>query len=946
MEFFVHPWYMAAGGALISSPILIHLINRMRFKRVRWAAMEFLLKSQKKNRRKLIIEQLILLLLRILLVLLAAFLVARFLYGGTTSKGASHVVIVDDTLSMADRGKSGEKTTSAYSVAQDQLKQVVRNAGQASSAQFLRVFLLSDLETPLYEGRINDRTIDDLDNAFITRARKASYLHVAPTDGLKRGRALLQDVKDTSKILHFVSDFRDKDWAPGPDGDKAAEQLKGAAEDGVNVNLIDVAAPFRPKEGKTAQSHDNLAITEFKPDTRVAIEENDVSFQVKIMNHGAAEGRGYLQVYVNGQEDLTQAQILERLPAGREFTHNFILRFPSRNRPGLDITEKDSAQDRERKRRLQREYFQVRITIGAEPQGINADNVADLVMEVRKRVPVLLVDGNRPDRQGDGSDLHHLRAFAAGSGTYELEEIKLADLEKADLDLYPTIFLINVPELSPPAVAKLKGYVEQGGSLCYFLGEEIKSDHYNSVLFKAGLFPLQISEAPYDPLVAIMPATEYPDLDKRKEERNRLRTKDSSPKILFPKPDNPLVRDLVPWRPVFRYLGINYYWRALPRVQWDPEPHKAETLIVLPNSSSLDRYKEQALRLVKQAVEKTKQLAAREVEKKPYVEIMEGYERKVNEALLKGQIFALGSVLEEMLFDPGRTEEPRRPAMAQLWKDESMRGLEGDIKEFREHVLYGDPLLVSRPQGKGRVVALLTPAGTAPRKGTAGEDMVPWNNWGAGDDLVSQTYPMLLSALHRYLISEGQTPNRIVGEPIELFLDAERYERKVSWTFTPQPDLDASGGKVEDEKDNVEMEKSGKSLTFRFRKEAIRRPGIYRIQFTHVGEGNEDDRHEVRAFALNVDTSESDLKRTLRDRLEVSRTGKDARMGKVTLQVPGDPVDWLQERTKDASQPPWLYLFFVLILLVEQAMAVYLSFHLKSGEAATQAPAPQPAAAA
>ena len=71
MEFFYHPWYMAAGGLLISSPIIIHLINRMRYKRIRWAAMEFLLKSQKRNQRKLIIEQMILLLLRILLVLLA-----------------------------------------------------------------------------------------------------------------------------------------------------------------------------------------------------------------------------------------------------------------------------------------------------------------------------------------------------------------------------------------------------------------------------------------------------------------------------------------------------------------------------------------------------------------------------------------------------------------------------------------------------------------------------------------------------------------------------------------------------------------------------------------------------------------------------------------------------------------------------------------------------------
>src|SRR6516165_6636887 len=101
MELFLHPWYMAAGGLLVSLPIIIHLINRMRFKRIRWAAMEFLLKSQKRNRRRLIIEQLILLALRCLLVLLAGFLVARFI-GATadTGAGTTHIVVLDDTPSM------------------------------------------------------------------------------------------------------------------------------------------------------------------------------------------------------------------------------------------------------------------------------------------------------------------------------------------------------------------------------------------------------------------------------------------------------------------------------------------------------------------------------------------------------------------------------------------------------------------------------------------------------------------------------------------------------------------------------------------------------------------------------------------------------------------------------------------------------------------------------
>src|SRR4051794_28016104 len=95
---FVNPWSMVIGGLLISAPIIIHLINRMRFKRLRWAAMEFLLKAQKKMRRKLIIEQLILLLLRILLVLLAGLLLARFLWAKAASdEGTTHFLLLDDT---------------------------------------------------------------------------------------------------------------------------------------------------------------------------------------------------------------------------------------------------------------------------------------------------------------------------------------------------------------------------------------------------------------------------------------------------------------------------------------------------------------------------------------------------------------------------------------------------------------------------------------------------------------------------------------------------------------------------------------------------------------------------------------------------------------------------------------------------------------------------------
>src|ERR1700747_1916738 len=119
-DLFLNPAYLAAGSALVSLPILIHLITRMRVKRIRWAAMEFLLKAQKRNRRRLIIEQLLLLALRCILVGLVGLLVMRFVgfsFADIGSRPSLHIVLLDDTLSMQDEWKEAENPRTAFAVA-------------------------------------------------------------------------------------------------------------------------------------------------------------------------------------------------------------------------------------------------------------------------------------------------------------------------------------------------------------------------------------------------------------------------------------------------------------------------------------------------------------------------------------------------------------------------------------------------------------------------------------------------------------------------------------------------------------------------------------------------------------------------------------------------------------------------------------------------------------
>src|SRR6516165_1689225 len=126
LELFANPGFLAVAGVLISAPIIIHLINRMRFKRIRWAAMEFLLKAQKRMRKRLIIEQLILLALRCLLVALAGLLVCRFVgfsWANLAGKQNLHIALIDDTLSTQDQWLKDDKKLTCFEMARTEFLQ-------------------------------------------------------------------------------------------------------------------------------------------------------------------------------------------------------------------------------------------------------------------------------------------------------------------------------------------------------------------------------------------------------------------------------------------------------------------------------------------------------------------------------------------------------------------------------------------------------------------------------------------------------------------------------------------------------------------------------------------------------------------------------------------------------------------------------------------------------
>ena len=106
-QFFFQPG-MLAGALLVGVPIIIYLLNRQRYQRRRWAAMEFLLRALEKNRRRLQLENILLLLIRCAILALLALAMARpfaesALLGPPSGGPKNWIVALDRSFSMLDR---------------------------------------------------------------------------------------------------------------------------------------------------------------------------------------------------------------------------------------------------------------------------------------------------------------------------------------------------------------------------------------------------------------------------------------------------------------------------------------------------------------------------------------------------------------------------------------------------------------------------------------------------------------------------------------------------------------------------------------------------------------------------------------------------------------------------------------------------------------------------
>ncbi len=483
-----NPAMLVAGAAAISVPIVIHLLNKRRFRIVDWAAMDFLFDADKKNRRRIRLENLILLALRCLAMLLLGLLLARpFLpseLAGRLGQAQEfqRVMVVDDSLSP--RVLMGSRP--AFDEAKDRIKQLIQMLARDQNADYLTLFLTSQPDKPVM---VNEAITPDAADNLLARIDELQCSdNVAQYDeALAEVRSYVESDRSTANpVVYVLTDLRQRDWqAPtSSDAENAPHKILSEISNSVpNTFIVDVGSVLE----------ENLVITDVRAED-LLVANSIVRFSVSVTNFGerTAENVG-IRFRVDELQPVTD-QIAAVAPGQTE-----TLVFPYLFQ--IDRDEFDSLDFQEQ---LVNNLVNYRVTAEIVQDGktrdhLKHDSIGYFAARTLQALPILIVDGD-PSVVPERSESYYLQSIGLPGTGLLVDSATAGELETVSLSKYRVIFLCNVDEASPDRVQSLQQWVADGGGLVLMPGDRVRATTFNETFYKQGngLSPLELRRADGD----------------------------------------------------------------------------------------------------------------------------------------------------------------------------------------------------------------------------------------------------------------------------------------------------------------------------------------------------------------------------------------------------------------------------------------------------------------
>ena len=419
------------GLLAASIPVIIHLFNLRKLKKIEFSTLVFLKELQKNKIRKIKLKQWILLALRVLIILFMVMAFARpalqsMQIGGTTSAAKTTAIfILDDTFSMSVVDQKG----SYFNQAKEIIKQVL---SQLQEGDEVGLILVSNIKA---ESKLTSnlsefiKNVDQLDLSFASADLNSS---------ITKASQIISESKNFNKEIYVLSDF----------------QKNKITKENLNNDLSELL-----NEGIRLYSFDlsdkdvfNLSVDELKINNQIFEKDKPVSFSITISN--------------NSKQDVSNAVVSLFINDERAAQKSFDVTAGQSTIVEIEATPKANG------------FIDVVAEI--ETDEIEQDNKRFASLFIPEKIYVGLFAENQ-------NDLTYvdLALQTAGQEKYQIEIKSLNQLTSQQLNKYQTI-IISANTIAS-GIEQVKNFVQNGGGVILFPSSNQDAVGLNQLYSQLGL---------------------------------------------------------------------------------------------------------------------------------------------------------------------------------------------------------------------------------------------------------------------------------------------------------------------------------------------------------------------------------------------------------------------------------------------------------------------------
>jgi hypothetical protein len=455
--------FLAAGAVCAAGPIIIHLLNRRRYKVVQWAAMDFLRQAMQRNRRILQIRDIILLILRTAAVILFGLALARPFFASRQEQFDERqplhaVIVVDNSLSMGYESLEG----SLLDKAKDRARQLIDKLPTGSR--------ISVVPACGSAQALSADPYDTKENALEALSRIEIVDRMASVQGAANLARTASQGSELAKRIVFISDQQQLNWI---------DHQPGTFDD-LPMQVVDVGPA----------DWENTWISDLRVQDGLADVETPTTIIVKVSHRGAAARRDLVVTLSMGDSVIGERTITIE-PGGEpevdfEYVFNTLTDLPEPDKPVF-----------------------VPLKASLSPDRLAADDVRFLAVPVVASLPVVFIDQFGPEQEdairGRLGETRHIRKLLApktsrSDAPRQLISVRHITPEELNQDVLADARLVMIAGVQSPQgmVELLRDYVQQGGRVVIAAGANFDPNLWNEAawLDGAGILPLPLAREP------------------------------------------------------------------------------------------------------------------------------------------------------------------------------------------------------------------------------------------------------------------------------------------------------------------------------------------------------------------------------------------------------------------------------------------------------------------